>query len=359
MWDDIEVSPPHAGEVRVRIHATGVCHTDATAILGVVDDFGKPYPQILGHEGAGVVESVGDNVTHVKAGDHVLLHMAQCDKCPLCKSGKTNLCVDWVGQYMKGKMADGTTRFSQNGKAVSHYLGISTFTEYTVLPATGVTKIDPSAPFEKVCLLGCGLTTGYGSAVTHAKVEANSTIAVFGLGAVGLGVIQGALECKASKIFAVDTKPSKFPLATKLGPEGVIEAVNPKDFKSPIEQVLKEKTNGAGVDYVFECAGSTEAAISAMNSCNDLWGHVVIVGMPTKPDTFPVAHLPFVKGKKITGCVYGAVRHTEVAGIVEKYLKNNWLHDDMITYTLKPQDIRKAFEYMHDGTAIRSVIKFV
>ena len=250
---EIDVAPPRAGEVLVKITHTGVCHTDAFTLSG--EDPEGVFPAVLGHEGGGVVVEVGEGVTTLKPGDHVIpLYTAECGKCKFCLSGKTNLCQAVRATQGKGLMPDGTTRFSYQGQPIYHYMGTSTFSEYTVVPEISLAKIDPQAPLEQVCLLGCGVTTGIGAVHNTAKVEAGATVAVFGLGGIGLAVIQGAVQAKAGRILAIDTNPGKFALARELGATDVI---NPKDHDKPIQQVIVEMTDG-GVDYSFECIGNVD-----------------------------------------------------------------------------------------------------
>ena len=257
--EEVQVAPPKAGEVRVKIVATGVCHTDAFTLSG--DDPEGIFPAILGHEGGGIVESVGEGVTSVKVGDHVIpLYTAECRECKFCKSGKTNLCQAVRETQGKGLMPDGTSRFSQNGKPIFHYMGCSTFSEYTVLPEISLAKVNPEAPLEEVCLLGCGVTTGMGAVMNTAKVEEGATVAIFGLGGIGLSAVIGATMAKASRIIAIDINESKFDLAKQLG---ATDCINPKDYDKPIQEVIVELTDG-GVDYSFECIGNVDVMRSAL-----------------------------------------------------------------------------------------------
>lgn len=266
--EEVEVAPPKAGEVRVRIVATGVCHTDAFTLSG--EDPEGIFPSILGHEGGGIVESVGEGVTSVQVGDHVIpLYTAECGECKFCKSGKTNLCQAVRATQGQGLMPDGTSRFTCRGQTIYHYMGCSTFSEYTVLPEISLAKVNPAAPLEEVCLLGCGVTTGMGAVMNTAKVEAGATVAIFGLGGIGLSAIIGATMAGASRIIGVDINESKYTLAKKLG---ATECINPRDYDKPIQDVIVELTEG-GVDYSFECIGNVDVMRSALECCHKGWGN--------------------------------------------------------------------------------------
>src|SRR5690606_25420835 len=272
--ETIDLEGPKKGEVLVRIVASGVCHTDAYTLSGV--DPEGIFPVILGHEGAGIVEEVGEGVTSLKKGDHVIpLYTPECRECKFCLSGKTNLCQRIRVTQGKGLMPDGTSRFSKDGKAIYHYMGTSTFSEYTVLPEIAIAKVNKEAPLEKVCLLGCGITTGIGAVLNTAKVEPGATVAVFGLGGVGLSVVQGATMAKAGRIIAIDINPDKFELARQMG---ATDTVNPKDYDQPIQQVIVDMTDG-GVDYSFECVGNVKLMRAALECCHKGWGESVIVGV--------------------------------------------------------------------------------
>ncbi|MEM9057578.1 MAG: S-(hydroxymethyl)glutathione dehydrogenase/class III alcohol dehydrogenase, partial [Pseudomonadota bacterium] len=272
--DTVEVAPPKAGEVLVRIVATGVCHTDAFTLSG--EDPEGIFPAILGHEGGGVVEEVGSGVTSVKPGDHVIpLYTPECRDCSFCTSGKTNLCQAIRATQGQGLMPDGTSRFSKGGDTIAHYMGTSTFSEYTVLPEIAVAKVNKAAPLDKVCLLGCGITTGIGAVLNTAKVEAGATVAVFGMGGIGLSVIQGAVMAKASRIIAIDINPDKFEMAKMLG---ATEFVNPTEHDAPIQDVIVDLTDG-GVDYSFECVGNVNLMRAALECCHKGWGESTIIGV--------------------------------------------------------------------------------
>ena len=271
---EIDVAPPQAGEVRVRIVATGVCHTDAFTLSGA--DPEGIFPVILGHEGGGIVEAVGEGVTSLAVGDHVIpLYTPECGDCKYCRSGKTNLCQKIRATQGKGLMPDGTSRFSYNGQPLFHYMGTSTFSEYTVLPEISLAKIPKDAPLEKVCLLGCGVTTGIGAVLNTAKVEEGASVAIFGLGGIGLAAIIGATMAKAGRIIAIDINPAKFDIARQLG---ATDFINPKDYDRPIQDVIVEMTEG-GVDYSFECIGNVHLMRAALECCHKGWGESVIIGV--------------------------------------------------------------------------------
>jgi S-(hydroxymethyl)glutathione dehydrogenase / alcohol dehydrogenase len=272
--EEVDLMPPQKGEVLVRIVATGVCHTDAYTLSGK-DPEGK-FPAILGHEGGGIVEALGEGVTSVSIGDHVIpLYTPECGECEFCKSGKTNLCQAIRATQGQGLMPDGTTRFSKDGKPIYHYMGTSTFSEYTVIPEISLAKISKEAPLEKVCLLGCGVTTGMGAVANTAKVKAGDTVAVFGLGGIGLAVIIGAVKANAGRIIAIDTNPAKFEVARQLG---ATDVVNPTDHTGPIQDVIIEMSGG-GVDFSFECIGNIDVMRSALECCHKGWGESVIIGV--------------------------------------------------------------------------------
>ncbi|MET0332342.1 MAG: S-(hydroxymethyl)glutathione dehydrogenase/class III alcohol dehydrogenase, partial [Dyella sp.] len=273
--EQVDVEGPKAGEVLVRIVATGVCHTDAFTLSGA-DPEGQ-FPVILGHEGGGIVEEVGAGVTSLKVGDHVIpLYTPECGQCKFCLSGKTNLCQQIRVTQGKGVMPDGTSRFSLNGKPLLHYMGTSTFSEYTVLPEIALAKVNPAAPLEKICLLGCGITTGIGAVLNTAKVEPGASVAVFGMGGIGLSVVQGAVMAKAGRIVVIDTNPAKFEMAKLLG---ATDFINPKDYPdTPIQQVIVDLTDG-GVDYSFECIGNTQVMRAALECCHKGWGESIIIGV--------------------------------------------------------------------------------
>lgn len=351
---EIDIEGPKAGEVLVRMVATGVCHTDAFTLSG--DDPEGVFPCVLGHEGGGIVEEVGAGVTSLSVGDHVIpLYIAECGKCKHCLSGKTNLCVAIAATEWSGLMPDGTVRYSKNGKKIYHYMGTSTFAEYSVIPEIALAKINKEAPLDKVCLLGCGITTGIGAVLNTAKVEPGATVAVFGLGGIGLSVVQGAMMAKASRIIAVDINPGKKELAMTLG---ATDFVNPKDFSDPIQKVIVDMTDG-GVDYSFECVGNVELMRSALECCHMGWGESIIIGVAGAGKEIHTRPFQLVTGRVWRGTAFGGVRgRTELPGYVDQYMSGTLEIDKMVTHTMGIQDINKAFDLMHSGESIRSVIKY-
>jgi len=352
--EDIDLEGPKQGEVLVRIVATGVCHTDAFTLSG--DDPEGVFPTILGHEGGGIVEEIGDGVTSVKPGDHVIpLYTAECKECKFCKSGKTNLCQAVRATQGRGLMPDETSRFSKDGKTIFHFMGTSTFSEYTVLPEISVAKISDKAPLEKVCLLGCGITTGIGAVLKTAKVEPGSTVAVFGLGGVGLSCIQGAVMAKASRILAVDINPEKFEFAKQMG---ATECVNPKDYDKPIQEAIVDLTDG-GVDYSFEAIGNVHTMRAALECCHKGWGESTIIGVAGSGQEISTRPFQLVTGRIWRGSAFGGVRgRSELPEFVDNYMSGEIKIDEMITHTMGLEDINKAFDLMHDGESIRSVVHF-
>ena len=352
--EEIDVMAPQKGEVRVRIVASGVCHTDAFTLSG--DDPEGIFPCVLGHEGGGIVESIGEGVTSVAVGDHVIpLYTPECGECKYCKSGKTNLCQKIRETQGKGLMPDGTTRFHHNGKPIYHYMGCSTFSEYTVLPEISLAKVNPAAPLEEVCLLGCGVTTGIGAVVNTAKVEEGATVAVFGLGGIGLSAIIGAVMAKASRIIAIDINESKFDLARQLG---ATDCINPKKYDKPIQDVIVELTDG-GVDYSFECIGNVNVMRSALECCHKGWGESVIIGVAGAGQEISTRPFQLVTGRVWRGSAFGGVKgRSELPEYVERYLRGEFKLDHFITHTMGLEDINEAFDLMHEGKSIRSVIHF-
>lgn len=353
--EEIDVQGPKAGEVLVRIVATGVCHTDLFTLSGA--DPEGAFPVILGHEGGGIVEEVGEGVTSLKPGDHVIpLYTPECGECSFCRSGKTNLCQKIRVTQGKGLMPDGTSRFSMGGKQLLHYMGTSTFSEYTVLPEISLAKINKDAPLDKVCLLGCGITTGIGAVLNTAKVEPGSTVAVFGMGGIGLSVVQGAVMAKASRIIVVDTNPSKFEMAKMLG---ATDVVNPRDYPdTPIQQVIVDMTDG-GVDYSFECIGNVDVMRAALECCHKGWGESIIIGVAGAGQEIRTRPFQLVTGRVWRGSAFGGVKgRTELPGYVERYMGGEIKIDPMITYTMGLEEINRAFDLMHEGKAIRSVILY-
>ena len=352
--EEVDLMHPQKGEVLVRIVATGVCHTDAYTLSGS-DPEGK-FPTILGHEGGGIVEALGEGVTSVATGDHVIpLYTPECGECEFCKSGKTNLCQAIRATQGQGLMPDGTTRFFKDGKPIYHYMGTSTFSEYTVVPEISLAKISKKAPLEKVCLLGCGVTTGMGAVTNTAKVKAGDTVAVFGLGGIGLAVIIGAVKAKARRIIAIDINPVKFGIARQLG---ATDVVNPKDYVKPIQDVIVEMTSG-GVDFSFECIGNVKVMRSALECCHKGWGESVIIGVAGAGEEICTRPFQLVTGRIWRGSAFGGVKgRTELPGYVQRYLDGEYGLDTFITHNMGLADINKAFDLMHAGESIRTVIHF-
>jgi len=352
--EEVQVAPPKAGEVRVRIVATGVCHTDAFTLSG--DDPEGIFPAILGHEGGGIVESIGEGVTSVAVGDHVIpLYTPECGECKFCKSGKTNLCQKIRVTQGKGLMPDGTTRFSQNGKPIYHYMGCSTFSEYTVLPEISIAKVNKTAPLEEVCLLGCGVTTGMGAATNAAKVKPGDSVAIFGLGGIGLSAIIGCKMAGASRIIAIDINEKKFELAKQLG---ATDTINPQKFDKPIQDVIVDMTDG-GVEYSFECIGNVNVMRSALECCHKGWGESVIIGVAGAGQEISTRPFQLVTGRVWRGTAFGGVKgRSQLPDYVERYLKGEFKLSDFITHTMKLEDINEAFDLMHEGESIRSVIHY-
>jgi len=351
---NVDVAGPKAGEVLVRMVATGVCHTDAFTLSGA--DPEGIFPAILGHEGGGVVMEVGAGVTSVKPGDHVIpLYTPECGECAFCTSGKTNLCQKIRATQGQGLMPDGTSRFSIAGKPVFHYMGTSTFSEYSVMPEISVAKINKSAPLDKVCLLGCGITTGIGAVLNTAKVEPGATVAVFGLGGIGLSVIQGAVMAQASRIIAIDINEDKFGMAKMLG---ATDTVNPSKFDAPIQDVIVDLTDG-GVDYSFECIGRAQTMRAALECCHKGWGESVIIGVAGAGEEICTRPFQLVTGRVWRGTAFGGVKgRTELPDYVEDYLAGKIKIDEMVTHTMGLDDINSAFDLMHQGKSIRSVVVY-
>jgi len=352
--EEVDLQGPKKGEVLVKLVATGVCHTDAFTLSG--EDPEGVFPAILGHEGAGVVMEVGEGVTSLSVGDHVIpLYTPECGKCKFCLSGKTNLCQAIRSTQGQGLMPDGTSRFSLDGKPIFHFMGTSTFSEYTVLPEIAVAKVNKAAPLDKVCLLGCGITTGIGAVLNTAKVEPGSTVAVFGLGGVGLSVIQGAVLAKAERIIAIDINEDKFEMAKMLG---ATDCINPKDYDQPIQDVIVDLTDG-GVDYSFEAIGHTQTMRAALECCHKGWGESTIIGVAGAGQEINTRPFQLVTGRVWRGSAFGGVKgRTELPGYVDQYMKGEIKIDEFVTHTMPLEDINKAFDLMHEGKSIRSVILF-
>jgi S-(hydroxymethyl)glutathione dehydrogenase/alcohol dehydrogenase len=352
--EQVEVSGPKSGEALLQVKATGVCHTDAYTLSG--KDPEGIFPAIMGHEGGAVVVETGQGVTSVKHGDHVIpLYIPECGQCKFCRSGRTNLCGAIRATQGKGLMPDGSSRFSVNGKPVYHYMGTSTFSEYTVLPEISLAKINPAAPLDKVCLLGCGITTGIGAVLNTAQVRAGSVAAVFGLGGIGLSVIQGLVLAKAERIIAVDLNAKKFAMAKLLGATAVI---NPADHDRPVQEVIIDETDG-GVDYSFECIGNVKTMRAALECCHKGWGESIIIGVAAAGEEISTRPFQLVTGRVWRGTAFGGVKgRSQLPGYVDRYLRGEIKVDPMITHTLPLENINEAFELMHEGKSIRSVITF-
>jgi len=351
---DVELEGPKAGEVLVEIRASGVCHTDEFTRSGA-DPEGL-FPAIFGHEGAGVVVEVGPGVKSVKPGDHVIpLYTPECRECKSCTSHKTNLCTAIRATQGKGLMPDGTSRFSLNGEKVHHYMGCSTFSNYTVLPEIAVAKIRQDAPFEKVCYIGCGVTTGIGAVINTAKVEPGANVVVFGLGGIGLNVIQGARLAGANKIIGVDINPARKELATQFG---MTHFVNPKEVEGDLVPYLVALTDG-GADYSFECVGNVNLMRQALECCHRGWGESIIIGVAGAGQEISTRPFQLVTGRVWKGTAFGGARgRTDVPKIVDWYMDGKIQIDPLITHVMPIEKINDAFDLMHAGESIRSVVTF-
>lgn len=351
--EDVEVAPPQKGEVRIKILNTALCHTDVYTWSG--KDSEGIFPVIFGHEGAGIVESIGEGVTSVKVGDHVIpLYTAECRECKSCLSGKTNLCTKVRSTQGKGVMPDGTTRFTCQGKTIYHYMGCSTFSEYTVIAEVSCAVIQKDAPLEKVCLLGCGITTGFGAALNTAKVTKGSNVVVFGLGGVGLSVIQGAKYCGAKKIVAVDINPKKFDMAKLMG---ATDFLNPNEVKDGnVVQAIIDLTDG-GADFSFECVGNVKLMRQALECCHRGWGECTIVGVAPAGEEIATRPFQLVTGRVWRGSAFGGVKgRTQLPEYIEKYNKGDLKIDELITHKFDFDEINKSFEALHGGDCIRAVM---
>ena len=357
---EIDVAPPRKGEVLVRIQATGVCHTDAFTLSG--DDPEGIFPAVLGHEGGGVVVEVGEGVTSLVPGDHVIpLYTAECRECKFCKSGKTNLCQAVRATQGKGLMPDGTTRFSYKGQPIFHYMGCSTFSNFTVLPEIAVAKVDPEAPFDKICYIGCGVTTGVGAVLNTAKVTPGATTIVFGLGGIGLNVIQGLRLAGADMIIGVDINDDKKEWGERFG---MTHFVNPKEVDGDIVPYLVNMTKrGAdqigGADYTFDCTGNTKVMRQALESAHRGWGESIVIGVAGAGQEISTRPFQLVTGRVWKGTAFGGARgRTDVPKIVDWYMAGKIEIDPMITHTLTLDEINKGFDLMHAGKSIRSVVVY-
>ncbi len=350
---DVDLAGPKAGEVLIEIKATGICHTDAFTLSG--DDPEGAFPAILGHEGAGVVVDVGAGVTSVAPGDHVIpLYTPECRQCKFCLHPKTNLCQAIRSTQGQGVMPDGTSRFSLDGKPILHYMGCSTFSNYTVLPEIAVAKIRKDAPFDKVCYIGCGVTTGVGAVAFDAKVEPGANVVIFGLGGIGLNVIQGARMVGADKIIGIDINPGKAELAKKFG---MTDFINPKNVENVVDTVI-ELTDG-GADYSFECIGNVNTMRQALECCHKGWGESYIIGVAGAGQEISTRPFQLVTGRAWKGTAFGGARgRTDVPKIVDWYMNGKLNIDDLITHTMPLDDINNAFDLMHKGESIRSVVLY-
>jgi len=351
--DTVQLDGPREGEVMVEIKATGICHTDEYTLSG--SDPEGLFPAILGHEGAGVVVDAGPGVEGLSVGDHVIpLYTPECRQCKFCTSGRTNLCGAIRATQGQGLMPDGTSRFSQGGETILHYMGTSTFSNFTVLPEIAVAKIREDAPFDKVCYIGCGVTTGLGAVMNTAKVEPGSNVAVFGLGGIGLNVIQGARMVGADRIIGVDINPGKRALAEQFG---MTDFVNPTEVADVTEAIV-DMTDG-GVDYSFECIGNVEVMRQALECCHKGWGESIIIGVAGAGQEIATRPFQLVTGRVWRGTAFGGAKgRTDVPRIVDWYMDGKINIDDLITHTMPLDDINRAFELMHAGESIRSVVVY-
>ena len=351
--EEIEIEGPQKGEVLLRVVATGVCHTDAFTLSGA-DPEGL-FPCVMGHEGGAIVEEVGSGVKSLKPGDHVIpLYTAECRQCDFCLHPKTNLCQAVRETQGRGVMPDGSSRFSLDGKPILHYMGCSTFSNFTVLPEISLAKIRQDAPFDKVCYIGCGVTTGVGAVVYCAKVEPGSRVVVFGLGGIGLNVVQGARMVGARQIIGVDLNPAKVALAQKFG---MTDFVNPAEVDNVVEALLD--LTGGGADYTFECIGNVTVMRQALESCHKGWGESYIIGVAGAGQEIATRPFQLVTGRSWHGVAFGGARgRTDVPTIVDWYMEGRINIDDLITHTMPLEEINTAFDLMHAGESIRSVVLY-
>ncbi len=351
---ELDLEGPKAGEVLVEIMATGICHTDAYTLDGF--DSEGLFPSVLGHEGAGIVREVGTGVTTVAPGDHVIpLYTPECRQCKSCVSGKTNLCTAIRATQGAGLMPDGTSRFSYKGETIYHYMGCSTFSNFTVLPEIAIAKIREDAPFDKSCYIGCGVTTGVGAVTNTAKVQAGDNVVVFGLGGIGLNVLQGARMVGASKIIGVDVNGDKEEWGRKFG---MTDFVNPKNLSGDVVDELVKLTDG-GADFTFDCTGNTDVMRQALEACHRGWGVSVIIGVAEAGKEIATRPFQLVTGRVWKGTAFGGAKgRTDVPKIVDWYMNGKIEIDSMITHTLGIEDINKGFELMHEGKSIRSVVVY-
>ena len=352
--ETIQLEGPRAGEVLIEVKATGICHTDAYTLSGA--DPEGIFPSVLGHEGAGVVVEVGPGVSSVAVGDHVIpLYVPECRNCEYCTSGKTNLCQAIRETQGKGLMPDSSSRFSAGGETLFHYMGTSTFSQYTVVPEIAVAKIRPDAPFDKVCYIGCGVTTGIGAVINTAKVEPGANVVVFGLGGIGLNVLQGCRLAGADTIVGVDINPAREELAKKFG---MTHFVNPSEVEGDLVPYLVDLTGG-GADYSFECIGNVEVMRQALECCHKGWGESVIIGVAGSGEEIATRPFQLVTGRVWKGTAFGGAKgRTDVPKIVDWYMEGKINIDDLITHKMPLERINEAFDLMHEGKSIRSVVEF-
>ncbi|NP_001075414.1 alcohol dehydrogenase S chain [Equus caballus] len=350
--EEVEVAPPKAHEVRIKMVAAGICRSDDHVVSGTLV---APLPVIAGHEAAGIVESIGEGVTTVRPGDKVIpLFIPQCGKCSVCKHPEGNLCLKNLSMP-RGTMQDGTSRFTCRGKPIHHFLGTSTFSQYTVVDEISVAKIDAASPLEKVCLVGCGFSTGYGSAVKVAKVTQGSTCAVFGLGGVGLSVIMGCKAAGAARIIGVDINKDKFAKAKEVG---ATECVNPQDYKKPIQEVLTEMSNG-GVDFSFEVIGRLDTMVAALSCCQEAYGVSVIVGVPPDSQNLSMNPMLLLSGRTWKGAIFGGFKSKDsVPKLVADFMAKKFALDPLITHVLPFEKINEGFDLLRSGKSIRTILTF-
>ena len=350
---EVDLDGPKAGEVLIEVKATGVCHTDAFTLSG--EDPEGAFPVILGHEGAGVVVDVGEGVKDLKKGDHVIpLYTPECMMCDFCLNPKTNLCQSIRVTQGRGLMPDGTSRFSLDGQEILHYMGCSTFSNYTVLPEIAVAKVREDAPFDKICYIGCGVTTGIGAVAFTMKVEPGSTVAVFGLGGIGLNVIQGARMVGATRIIGIDLNDSRKEIATQFG---MTDFINPNNVENVVDYIID--ITGGGVDYSFECIGNVDVMRQALECCHKGWGESCIVGVAGAGKEISTRPFQLVTGRSWRGTAFGGARgRTDVPRIVDWYMEGKLNIDDLITHKMPLERINEAFDLMHEGKSIRSVVEY-
>lgn len=352
--EEIDVEGPKESEVLLKVHASGVCHTDAFTLSG--DDPEGAFPCVLGHEGGCEVVELGTGVKSLAVGDHVIpLYIPECGHCEYCESDKTNLCQSIASTVWTGYMPDKTRRFSHQGNPIYHYMGCSTFSEYTVVPEIALAKVNKAAPLDKICLLGCGVTTGIGAVLNTAKVHSGATVAIFGLGGIGLSCIQGAVMAQAARIIVVDINPDKFAMAKALG---ATDFVNPKTLSGSVTEAIVEMTQG-GVDYSFECIGNVHVMREALECCHMGWGVATIIGVAGAGQEISTRPFQLVTGRTWKGTAFGGVKgRTELPGYVDRYLQGEIELDSLVTHTMPLEEINTAFDLMHEGKSIRSVILF-